>query len=46
MTEQGPTVTSTATALDDRAFRDIALGENYYRLLGLNESTPKVCRAG
>ncbi|OAR23392.1 amidohydrolase [Streptomyces sp. ERV7] len=32
-------------ALDDRAFRDIALGENYYRLLGLKESAPQVCRA-
>ncbi|MFD9566285.1 hypothetical protein [Streptomyces sp. NPDC059994] len=32
-------------ALDDRAFRDIALGENYYRLLNLKESAPQVCRA-
>ncbi|MEV5281401.1 amidohydrolase family protein [Streptomyces sp. NPDC051993] len=45
--EQELEVTSRINkALDDRAFRDIALGENYYRLLGLNESTPKVCRAG
>ncbi|WP_329395460.1 amidohydrolase family protein [Streptomyces melanogenes] len=33
-------------ALGDRAFRDIALGENYYRLLNLKESAPRVCGAG
>ncbi|MFC5720629.1 amidohydrolase family protein [Streptomyces gamaensis] len=32
-------------ALDDEAFRDIALGENYYRLLGSHEKAPQVCRA-
>ncbi|OPC81656.1 amidohydrolase [Embleya scabrispora] len=31
-------------ALGDRAFRNIALGENYYRLLGLREHAPRVCR--
>ncbi|MGP9023028.1 amidohydrolase family protein [Streptomyces sp. BR1] len=30
-------------ALDDEAFRDIALGVNYYRLLGVKETVPKVC---
>ncbi|MEU3752940.1 amidohydrolase family protein [Streptomyces olivoreticuli] len=45
--EQELEVTSRINkALDDRAFRDIALGENYYRLLGLKESAPEVCRAG
>ena len=29
--------------LDDRAFRDIALGENYFRLLGLDYEAPAVC---
>lgn len=43
---QGLEVTSRINkALDDRAFRDIALGENYYRLLNLKESTPQVRRA-
>ncbi|WP_052286418.1 amidohydrolase family protein [Streptomyces sp. 769] len=32
-------------ALDDTAFRDIALGENYFRLLGIKETAPQVCRA-
>lgn len=31
--------------LDDRAFRDIALGENYFRLLGLKTDAPAVCKA-
>ncbi|MGA5134781.1 hypothetical protein ACPCTO_33835 [Streptomyces olivoreticuli] len=45
--EQELEVTSRINkALDDRAFRDIALGENYYRLLGLKESAPEICRAG
>lgn len=30
--------------LSDEAFRRIALGENYLRLLGLNESVPEVCQ--
>ncbi len=29
--------------LNDTAFRDIALGENYFRLLGLDYSAPPVC---
>ena len=29
--------------LDDRAFRNIALGENYFRLLGLDYEAPAVC---
>lgn len=30
-------------ALGDRAFRGIALGENYFRLLGLNTTAPRIC---
>ena len=30
--------------LDDTAFRNIALGENYFRLLGLDYTAPQVCR--
>ena len=29
--------------LDDAAFRNIALGENYFRLLGLDYTAPRVC---
>ena len=29
--------------LDDRAFRNIALGDNYFRLLGLEYQAPPVC---
>lgn len=29
--------------LDDLAFRNIALGENYFRLLGLEDSAPEIC---
>ena len=29
--------------LDDEAFRNIALGENYFRLLGLDYEAPRVC---
>jgi hypothetical protein len=29
--------------LNDEAFRDIALGGNYFRLLGLNYQAPKIC---
>ena len=29
--------------LDDTAFRNIALGQNYFRLLGLNYTAPQVC---
>ena len=29
--------------LDDEAFRNIALGENYFRLLGLDYEAPQVC---
>ena len=31
--------------LDDEAFRNIALGENYFRLLGLDYEAPPVCGA-
>jgi hypothetical protein len=30
--------------LSDEAFRNIALGENYFRLLGLNYHAPQVCK--
>ena len=30
-------------SLDDDAFRNIALGQNYFRLLGLNYEAPPVC---
>ena len=30
--------------LDDEAFRNIALGENYFRLLGLEYEAPPVCK--
>ena len=30
--------------LDDEAFRNIALGENYFRLLKLDYSAPQICR--
>lgn len=32
--------------LNDEAFRQIALGENYFRLLNLDYAAPPVCRAG
>ncbi|MCY3679723.1 MAG: amidohydrolase family protein [Gemmatimonadetes bacterium] len=32
--------------VDDEAFRNIALGQNYFRLLGLDEEAPAVCGAG
>ena len=32
--------------LNDEAFRNIALGENYFRLLNLDYAAPPVCRAG
>ncbi len=32
--------------LDDTAFRNIALGENYFRLLGLEYQAPQVCATG
>ena len=32
--------------LNDEAFRQIALGENYFRLLNLDYVAPPVCRAG
>ena len=31
--------------LDDTAFRNIALGQNYFRLLGLEQEAPPVCAA-
>ena len=31
--------------LDDTAFRNIALGQNYFRLLGLDYTAPRVCEA-
>lgn len=30
--------------LDDRAFRHIALGENYFRLLGMDYQAPQICQ--
>lgn len=40
-------VTSEILAdLSDEAFRNIALGENYFRLLGLGYSAPEICPAG
>ena len=40
-------VTSRILAfLNDEAFRNIALGENYFRLLGLEYGAPEVCGAG
>ena len=30
--------------LNDEAFRNIALGNNYFRLLGLNYQAPQICR--
>lgn len=30
--------------LGDEAFRDIALGENYFQLLGLKDKAPQVCK--
>ena len=39
-------VTSRALRLlDDEAFRNIALGENYFRLLGLDYQAPPICKA-
>ena len=39
-------VTSRILAfLNDEAFRNIALGENYFRLLGLEYEAPRVCAA-
>ena len=32
--------------LDDNAFRNIALGQNYFRLLGLDHEAPAVCAPG
>ncbi len=32
--------------LSDEAFRNIALGENYFRLLGLDYTAPEICPAG
>ena len=32
--------------LDDNAFRNIALGQNYFRLLGLPHEAPAVCATG
>ncbi|MEU6389120.1 amidohydrolase family protein [Streptomyces sp. NPDC046939] len=31
--------------LDDEAFRDIALGQSYFDLLGLDDTAPHVCRS-
>ena len=39
-------ITSRVLAhLDDDAFRNIALGENYFRLLGLDYTAPPICPA-
>lgn len=44
--EQELEVTSRINrALGDEAFRDIALGQNYFRLLGLKDVAPRVCRS-
>lgn len=32
--------------LNDEAFRNIALGDNYFRLLKLDYAAPQICRAG
>ncbi|MFJ9692705.1 amidohydrolase family protein [Kitasatospora sp. NPDC101183] len=43
--EQELEVTSRINAaLDDVAFRDIALGQNYFTLVGLKDKAPRVCR--
>ena len=40
-------VTSRILAfLNDEAYRNIALGENYFRLLNLEYRAPRVCGAG
>ena len=40
-------VTSDILAdLGDQAFRNIALGENYFRILGLDYSAPEICSSG
>jgi hypothetical protein len=31
--------------LDDNAFRDIALGQSYFGLLGLSDRAPSICKA-
>ncbi|WP_255348718.1 hypothetical protein [Novosphingobium sp. AP12] len=31
-------------ALNDTAFRNIALGENYFRLMNLNYTAPPICK--
>ncbi|MCY4097543.1 MAG: hypothetical protein OXF40_04685, partial [Rhodospirillales bacterium] len=37
-------VTSRILAhLDDAAFRNIALGENYFRIMGLDYVAPEIC---
>ena len=39
-------VTSRALRfLDDEAFRNVALGENYFRLLGLDYRAPPICKS-
>lgn len=39
-------ITSRANKfLSDEAFRNIALGENYFRLLGLDYTAPPICKA-
>ena len=32
--------------LDDAAFRNVALGQNYFRLLNLNYDAPRICARG
>ncbi len=32
--------------LDDAAFRNVALGQNYFRLLHLDDEAPRICGAG
>ncbi|WP_051836106.1 amidohydrolase family protein [Streptomyces sp. NRRL WC-3742] len=45
--EQELEVTSRInTALGDTAFRDIALGQNYFKLLGLKDRAPRICGNG
>ncbi|MFD5464989.1 amidohydrolase family protein [Kitasatospora sp. NPDC127059] len=44
--EQELEVTSRINrSLGDEAFRDIALGQNYFRLLGMKDAAPRVCRS-
>lgn len=39
------TTSRALRVLDDNAFRNIALGENYFRLMGLDYEAPPVCKS-